>query len=200
MKYILKTTIISSLKWKLTVFYKWVVDKRCSQRQRESFSALFFCRIFELEIVVNCSCNWIDAYMHVHWYLWTCIYNCIYSIMFCVWNDGFYRWVVSHSCARAKNKHLFYFFFCFFSGERYTPNHSDQWHEIAEMFSPRSNFATVILDDMIFVIGGYNGKIICPLYRFSTLFRERAWLKYRESFRNFILYLNWLDNLIMFIS
>jgi len=25
------------------------------------------------------------------------------------------------------------------------------------MFSPRSNFATVILDDMIFVIGGYNG-------------------------------------------
>jgi len=46
----------------------------------------------------------------------------------------------------------------YFSGERYTPNHSDQWHEISEMFSPRSNFATVILDDMIFVIGGYNGK------------------------------------------
>jgi len=45
----------------------------------------------------------------------------------------------------------------YFSGERYTPNHSDQWHEISEMFSPRSNFATVILDDMIFVIGGYNG-------------------------------------------
>lgn len=45
----------------------------------------------------------------------------------------------------------------YFSGERFTPNHSDQWHEISEMFSPRSNFATVILDDMIFVIGGYNG-------------------------------------------
>lgn len=27
------------------------------------------------------------------------------------------------------------------------------------MFSPRSNFATVILDDMIFVIGGYNGNL-----------------------------------------
>lgn len=47
----------------------------------------------------------------------------------------------------------------YFSGERYTPNHSDQWHEISEMFSPRSNFATVILDDMIFVIGGYNGTL-----------------------------------------
>jgi kelch-like protein 10 len=46
------------------------------------------------------------------------------------------------------------------SGERYTPNHSDQWHEISEMFSPRSNFATVILDDMIFVIGGYNGRFV----------------------------------------
>lgn len=46
----------------------------------------------------------------------------------------------------------------FRTGERYTPTHSDQWHGISEMFSPRSNFATVILDDMIFVIGGYNGN------------------------------------------
>lgn len=53
----------------------------------------------------------------------------------------------------------------YFSGERYTPNHADQWHEISEMFSPRSNFATVILDDMIFVIGGYNGIPSKKLFR-----------------------------------
>ncbi|KAK2586942.1 hypothetical protein KPH14_009870 [Odynerus spinipes] len=43
------------------------------------------------------------------------------------------------------------------SGERYTPNNSEDWQEVTEMFSPRSNFATVILDDMIFVVGGFNG-------------------------------------------
>nr|CAD7453492.1 unnamed protein product [Timema tahoe] len=40
-----------------------------------------------------------------------------------------------------------------FAGERYDPNQSPSWREIAEMFSPRSNFATAVLDEMIFVIG-----------------------------------------------
>nr|CAD7256029.1 unnamed protein product [Timema shepardi] len=45
-----------------------------------------------------------------------------------------------------------------FAGERYDPNQSPNWRDIAEMFSPRSNFATAVLDEMIFVIGGFNGQ------------------------------------------
>ena len=46
----------------------------------------------------------------------------------------------------------------FLTGEKLDPMGPDlQWHPIPEMFSPRSNFATVILDDMIFVVGGFNG-------------------------------------------
>lgn len=45
-------------------------------------------------------------------------------------------------------------------GERYSPNNSEDWQEVTEMFSPRSNFATVILDDMIFVVGGFNGESV----------------------------------------
>lgn len=60
------------------------------------------------------------------------------------------------------NKAISYLFlFCFFNkilGERYCPSEADQWQEMTHMFSPRSNFATVILDDKIFVIGGFNGK------------------------------------------
>jgi hypothetical protein len=44
-------------------------------------------------------------------------------------------------------------------GERYDPSHSEDWQEVTEMFTPRSNFATAVLDDMIFVIGGFNGKV-----------------------------------------
>lgn len=44
-----------------------------------------------------------------------------------------------------------------FLGERYSPNQSEDWQEVTEMFSPRSNFSTVILDDMIFAVGGFNG-------------------------------------------
>ena len=44
-----------------------------------------------------------------------------------------------------------------FAGERYSPYHDD-WQKISEMFCPRSNFGTVVLDDMIFVVGGYDGN------------------------------------------
>ncbi|KAJ8669135.1 hypothetical protein QAD02_000394 [Eretmocerus hayati] len=39
--------------------------------------------------------------------------------------------------------------------ERYNPSQPDEWQEIPEMLNPRSSFATAVLDDMIFVIGGY---------------------------------------------
>lgn len=47
----------------------------------------------------------------------------------------------------------------FATGERFNPQRGGDWQEVTEMFSARSNFATVLLDDMIFVIGGFNGKI-----------------------------------------
>ncbi|XP_017774003.1 PREDICTED: kelch-like protein 10 isoform X2 [Nicrophorus vespilloides] len=66
------------------------------------------------------------------------------------------------------------------SGEKYSPNFhhhcsssnnnnsigggglgvGGEWVQIAEMFSPRSNFATVILDEYIFVIGGFNDRFV----------------------------------------
>jgi len=42
------------------------------------------------------------------------------------------------------------------SGERFCPR-TRQWADIPEMYSPRSNFATEIIDDMLFTIGGFNG-------------------------------------------
>jgi hypothetical protein len=62
------------------------------------------------------------------------------------------------------NKHFFMVLslHCFdlslFTGERFNPHRGGDWQEVTEMFSARSNFATVLLDDMIFVIGGFNGK------------------------------------------
>lgn len=46
----------------------------------------------------------------------------------------------------------------YFAGERYSP-YQDVWHKISGMFCPRSNFASVVLDDMIFVVGGFNGTL-----------------------------------------
>ncbi|GJQ71204.1 hypothetical protein Trydic_g1101 [Trypoxylus dichotomus] len=46
------------------------------------------------------------------------------------------------------------------TGEKYLPGESSGWVSIAEMFCPRSNFATVILDDQIFVIGGFNDRFV----------------------------------------
>lgn len=43
------------------------------------------------------------------------------------------------------------------SGERYDPM-TDTWQPIPDMLYPRSNFAAVILDDHIYVIGGFNGE------------------------------------------
>lgn len=47
----------------------------------------------------------------------------------------------------------------FHTGEKYIPSQGDEWQEMAEMFNPRSNFATAVLDELIFAIGGYDGKI-----------------------------------------
>ena len=44
------------------------------------------------------------------------------------------------------------------SAERWDPNHSHQWSSINDMFSPRSNFAAVVIDEMIYAIGGFNGS------------------------------------------
>lgn len=49
-------------------------------------------------------------------------------------------------------------------GERFCPHRGGDWQEITEMFSARSNFATVLLDDMIFVIGGFNGESFIIFY------------------------------------
>lgn len=54
-------------------------------------------------------------------------------------------------------------------------NGLDGWSKIAEMSTPRSNFATAILDDFIYVIGGFNGmycliEINCLTHRSQFLF------------------------------
>ena len=41
-------------------------------------------------------------------------------------------------------------------GEQYNPE-TDRWSSVADMYTPRSNAAVAVLDDMIFVIGGFNG-------------------------------------------
>jgi kelch-like protein 10 len=42
------------------------------------------------------------------------------------------------------------------SGEKYNPE-TNTWTEIADMHSRRYNFATEVIDGMIFAIGGFNG-------------------------------------------
>lgn len=42
------------------------------------------------------------------------------------------------------------------SGEKYNPG-TNTWTPIPEMYSPRSNFAIEVIDDMIFAMGGFNG-------------------------------------------
>lgn len=44
-------------------------------------------------------------------------------------------------------------------GEKYDP-FTNTWSSVVEMSSPRSNFGIGVLDDMIFVTGGFNGKTI----------------------------------------
>lgn len=44
----------------------------------------------------------------------------------------------------------------FLQGERYDAT-TNNWSSIREMCTPRSNFGIEIIDDMIFVIGGYDG-------------------------------------------
>lgn len=45
------------------------------------------------------------------------------------------------------------------SCEKYDPV-ENKWTDIPNMSFKRSNFATEILDDMIYVIGGYNGRTL----------------------------------------
>lgn len=47
--------------------------------------------------------------------------------------------------------------FIFVLGERYNPIYN-RWDQIADMLCPRSNLASVIVDNAIFVIGGFNGN------------------------------------------
>lgn len=41
--------------------------------------------------------------------------------------------------------------------ERYQPA-IGRWQRVASMINPRSNFAAVVMDGKIFVIGGFNGE------------------------------------------
>lgn len=45
--------------------------------------------------------------------------------------------------------------------ERYDPS-SNEWTNILDMPHQRSNFGIEVLDEMIFVIGGYNGLYTLP--------------------------------------
>lgn len=67
------------------------------------------------------------------------------------------------------------------SGEKYCPDGTAVWSEISEMLTPRSNFATVILDDFIFVIGGFNDRFVSG-EKGRTYFN--SWLKPRFAFRS----------------
>jgi kelch-like protein 10 len=49
----------------------------------------------------------------------------------------------------------------FRSGERYNPSYSSDWQQISEMHNPRNNCAAVVLEDMIFVVGG--AKFLQPI-------------------------------------
>jgi hypothetical protein len=42
------------------------------------------------------------------------------------------------------------------SGEKYNPE-NNTWSPISNMYYRRSNFAAEVIDDEIFVIGGYDG-------------------------------------------
>lgn len=46
-------------------------------------------------------------------------------------------------------------------GEKYDPRR-EEWSEIPDMFSPRSNFGIGVADNMIFVVGGFNGSTTVP--------------------------------------
>ncbi|RZC39430.1 hypothetical protein BDFB_009764 [Asbolus verrucosus] len=46
------------------------------------------------------------------------------------------------------------------SGEKYIPGVSPWWTEISEMMTPKSNFATAILDDYIYVIENFNDNFV----------------------------------------
>lgn len=54
--------------------------------------------------------------------------------------------------------------YVFIFWDRYTPDGVGDWCPIADMFSPRSNFASVVLDGMIFAIGGFNGNNGIKIY------------------------------------
>jgi hypothetical protein len=45
------------------------------------------------------------------------------------------------------------------TGEQCNPTCFSDWQQISEMSTARSNFAAVVLDGMIFVLGGYSGKV-----------------------------------------
>lgn len=40
--------------------------------------------------------------------------------------------------------------------EAYNPV-ANTWHTVPTMFSPRSNFGIEVVDDLLFVVGGFNG-------------------------------------------
>jgi len=42
------------------------------------------------------------------------------------------------------------------SSEKFDPT-TNRWSWVVDMYNPRSNFAVEVLDDMIFVAGGFNG-------------------------------------------
>ena len=41
--------------------------------------------------------------------------------------------------------------------EKYDPSKPEKWQNVPDMLFPRSNFATAVIDDMLFVIGGFDG-------------------------------------------
>jgi N-acetylneuraminic acid mutarotase len=62
------------------------------------------------------------------------------------------------------------------SGERYDPK-TNTWTAIQSMRTPRSLFATVVMDDKIFAIGGFNGKTITRSVEYFDK-RTNEWFVY----------------------
>lgn len=70
-----------------------------------------------------------------------------------------------------------------FTGEKYNPV-TRTWSSIPDMYTPRSNYAIAVIDDMIFVMGGYNGTTtVCHVECYCA--KNNEWY-FEQFYYNFL--------------